>query len=51
MEKTEIRQEFRHLTEGAENDRDAIERLVEIIRVLRVECPWDRVQTHESLRQ
>ena len=51
MEKTEIRQEYRHLTEGAENDRDAIERLVEIIRILRVECPWDRVQTHESLRQ
>ena len=51
MEKTEIRQKYRHLTEGAENDRDAIERLVEIIRVLRVECPWDRVQTHESLRQ
>ena len=50
MEKTEIRQEFRHLTEGAENDRDAIERLVEIIRVLRVECPWDRVQTHASIR-
>ncbi len=51
MEKTEIRQEYRHLTEGTENDRDAIERLVEIIRILRVECPWDRVQTHESLRQ
>lgn len=51
MEKTEIRQKYRHLTEGAENDRDAIERLVEIIRILRVECPWDRVQTHESLRQ
>lgn len=51
MEKKEIRQEYRHLTEGAENDRDAIERLVEIIRILRVECPWDRVQTHESLRQ
>lgn len=51
MEKTEIREEYRHLTEGAENDRDAIERLVEIIRILRVECPWDRVQTHESLRQ
>ena len=51
MEKTEIRQKYRHLTAGAENDRDAIERLVEIIRVLRVECPWDRVQTHESLRQ
>ena len=51
MEKTEIRQKYRHLTAGAENDRDAIERLVEIIRVLRVEFPWDRVQTHESLRQ
>jgi len=51
MEKTEIRQEYRHLTEGAENNKEAIERLVEIIRILRVECPWDRVQTHESLRQ
>lgn len=51
MEKTEIRQEYRHLAEGAGNNSEAIERLVEIIRVLRVECPWDRVQTHESLRQ
>src|SRR4051812_23647397 len=25
-------------------------RLVEIVRKLRVECPWDREQTHESLR-
>ena len=27
-----------------------IDRLKEIVRELRVKCPWDRVQTHESLK-
>ena len=27
-----------------------IERLKEIVQELRVKCPWDRVQTHESLK-
>ncbi len=26
-------------------------RLLEIVKRLRIECPWDREQTHESLRQ
>jgi tetrapyrrole methylase family protein/MazG family protein len=30
--------------------REAFARLVEIMHILRAECPWDRKQTHESLR-
>lgn len=30
---------------------EAFNRLVEIIKVLRKECPWDKVQTHESLKK
>lgn len=29
----------------------AVKRLIDIIKVLRVQCPWDKVQTHESLKQ
>ena len=32
-----------------DNEGEALERLVEIIGILRKECPWDRTQTHESL--
>ena len=31
--------------------KDNFEDLVKIMRRLREECPWDRKQTHESLRQ
>lgn len=34
----------------AESQAEAVDRLVDIIKVLRVECPWDREQTHESLK-
>ena len=35
-----------------ENKMDTLEDLVRIIRILRGEngCPWDRVQTHASIR-
>ncbi|MFN0157841.1 MAG: nucleoside triphosphate pyrophosphohydrolase [Bacteroidota bacterium] len=29
---------------------EALERFVKIVRRLRKECPWDRVQTHQSIR-
>ena len=29
--------------------KEALERLTEIVGILRQECPWDKVQTHESL--
>ncbi len=34
----------------AETDIDAFIRLRDIVELLRVECPWDREQTHTSLR-
>ena len=39
-----------HLRITAETDIDAFVRLRDIIELLRVECPWDREQTHASLR-
>lgn len=32
------------------NPKDAFERLLQILHVLRTDCPWDRKQTMESLR-
>jgi len=39
-----------HLRETAHTDTAAFERLRDIVELLRVECPWDREQTHASLR-
>lgn len=46
-----VKDEYLHLISDSADNKEAIERLAEIIRVLRAECPWDRVQTHESLRK
>jgi tetrapyrrole methylase family protein / MazG family protein len=43
-------QKHKHLLLPAERDVDAFVRLRDIVELLRVECPWDREQTHESLR-
>ena len=40
---------YKHLASEATTDQDALIRLKEIITILRKECPWDRVQTHETL--
>ena len=45
-----IKDEYLHLCEDAKDNKEAIQRLYDVVKVLRVECPWDRVQTHESLR-
>ncbi len=45
-----MREEYRHLSGTAENSKQALERLTEILRILRKECPWDREQDHRSLR-
>lgn len=39
-----------HLRETAQTDTAAFERLRDIVELLRMECPWDREQTHASLR-
>ena len=45
-----MKKEYEHLMTSAQNSEDAITRLKEIIAILRVECPWDKKQTHETLR-
>lgn len=42
--------EYENLTKEARRPEEAFARLIEILKVLRRECPWDREQTHESLR-
>ena len=42
---------YEHLLKPGEGKGEAIERLYEIVSILRVECPWDKVQTHDSLRK
>ena len=42
---------YEPLFHSAKNEADAIERLANIVHVLRKECPWDKVQTHESLKR
>lgn len=46
-----IREEYLYLTDSGKDSKEAIQRLAEIISVLRRECPWDKVQTHETLRK
>ncbi len=46
-----IKEEYLYLAKTAEKSARAIERLAKIVALLRRECPWDKVQTHESLRQ
>ena len=45
-----MKQEYANLIERATDSEKAISRLKEIIAILRVECPWDKKQTHETLR-
>lgn len=45
-----MNKEYEELYQPADNDTDACKRLIDIVRVLRQKCPWDKVQTHESLR-
>ncbi len=44
---------YEELFAPASSDAEAVERLIRIIKVLRAPggCPWDRVQTHDSLRR
>lgn len=46
-----MEEKYRQIKQPAETTSEAILRLAEIIKILRKECPWDRVQTHETLRE
>lgn len=39
------------MTDFKEKDSYTFTDLVEIMKLLRIECPWDRVQTHQSIRR
>lgn len=43
------KKEYESLYLYKEDEGEALIRLAEIIKVLRKECPWDSVQTHETL--
>lgn len=45
-----MNKEYEELYKPAGNEVDACKRLIDIVRVLRQKCPWDKVQTHESLK-
>lgn len=50
IEKDKIKEQYRQLCDPGEDSQKSLSRLEAIIDILRVECPWDKVQTHESLR-
>lgn len=45
-----MKEKYLRLAAAAETDEEAIARLKEIICILRKECPWDKAQTHDSLK-
>jgi tetrapyrrole methylase family protein/MazG family protein len=45
-----MKEEYKELAKTAETLEESIRRLNDIISILRKECPWDREQTHYSLR-
>ena len=45
-----MREEYEHLGQEAASSEQALARLAEIISILRKQCPWDRAQTHETLK-
>ena len=46
-----MKEEYRELYGKSETKEDAFTRLYKVMEILRRECPWDRVQTHESLER
>lgn len=44
-----MKRDFEELYKTAKDSGEAINRLIEIVKVLRVLCPWDKVQTHQTL--
>ena len=46
-----LKEEYSYLYNTASNEEEAIRRIVELIKVLRRECPWDKEQTHKTLRR
>ncbi|MCQ2551230.1 MAG: nucleoside triphosphate pyrophosphohydrolase [Clostridia bacterium] len=44
-----MKEEYLRLEKWGETPGQAMDRLTDIVKLLRKECPWDKAQTHESL--
>ncbi len=44
-----MKKEYEELYLVKDNEEDALKRLIEIVKILRKECPWDKAQTHQTL--
>ena len=44
-----MKEQYEELYIEKDTEEEALRRLIDIVKVLRIECPWDKVQTHESL--
>ena len=46
-----LKPEFQRLYKESETAGESIERFIDLVSVLRRLCPWDKEQTHESIRR
>ena len=46
-----MKEEYKALYGKSETKEEALTRLCNVMEILRKECPWDKVQTHESLER
>lgn len=44
-----IKEEYKELAQWGQTPGEAMDRLTRIVALLRKKCPWDMVQTHESI--
>lgn len=51
LDGSSLKPEYSHLYQHAEGTAASAKRLDDIIALLRKHCPWDKVQTHQSLRK
>ncbi len=50
IDTSQLKEEYSELYVKAETVSEAAERLEKIVSILRYKCPWDKKQTHQSLR-
>ena len=46
-----MKEEYIRFEKWGKTPGEAMDRLTDIVEILRKECPWDKVQTHESLKR
>ena len=51
LDSSNLNKEYEYLYKEAETQGEAFERLCKVVSLLRNLCPWDREQTHQSLRK